>query len=92
MMSKKFVKVMCIFLAALMVLSVVAVLTQVFAVSAVPNTGVDDINPVFLIVGAALCMLIIILCIALPKLKKKESSSAEDITDKSKGENNNEGI
>ena len=47
-------------------------LTQVFAASPVPNTGVDDINPVYLIIGAVLCLLIIVLCIALPRLKKKD--------------------
>lgn len=73
MMSKKFIKVMCIILAALMALSAVAVLTQVFAVSAVPDTGVDDINPAFLAIGAALCLLIIVMCIVLPKLTKKNS-------------------
>lgn len=71
MMSKKFIKVMCIFLAGLMVLSAVAVLTQVFAVSPVPDTGVDDVNPAFLITGIVLCLLIIVMCIVLPKLKKK---------------------
>ena len=75
MMSKKFIKIMCIILAALMALSAVAVLTQVFAVSPVinPNTGVEDIKPAYLITGIVLCLVIIALCIVLPKLKKKEN-------------------
>lgn len=73
MMSKKFIKVMCIFLAGLMVLSGVAVLFQVFAASPVPSTGVEDFKPAYLIIGAVLCLLIIVLCIVLPKLKKKET-------------------
>lgn len=74
MMSKKFIKIMCIVLAALMALSAVAVLTQVFAATPGinPNTGVDDIKPAYLITGAVLCLIIIVLCIVLPKLKKKE--------------------
>lgn len=81
MMSKKFIKIMCIVLAALMALSAVAVLTQVFAVSPAvnPNTGVDDINPIYLAVGAALCFVIIVLCIVLPKVKKKEDNNQKDI-------------
>ncbi len=74
MMSKKFIKIMCIVLAALMALSAVAVLTQVFAVSAVPDTGVDDIKPAYLVIGAVLCLVIIIICIVLPKLRKKDST------------------
>lgn len=71
MMSKKFIKIMCIFLAALMVLSGIAVLFQTFAVGAVPNTGVEDIRPAHLVIGMVLCLLIIVVCIVLPKLKKK---------------------
>lgn len=75
MMSKKFVKIMCIVLAALMGLSAVAVLTQVFAATTnmIPNTGVDEIKPAYLITGVVLCLVIIVLCIVLPKLKKKEN-------------------
>lgn len=78
MMSKKFIKGMCIFLAGLMILSAIAVLFQVFAAGTyVPDTGVDEISTPLLVVGIVLCLLIIVMCIALPKMKKKDNKKSK---------------
>lgn len=76
MMPKGVIKVICIVMAALMLLSVVAVVLQVVAVDEsallmVPATGDNDgdyLIPAGLGVAA---LLAIVLCVALPKLKKK---------------------
>lgn len=76
MMPKGVIKVICIIMAALMLLSVVAVVLQVVAVDEsallmVPATGDNDgdyLIPAGLGVAA---LLAIVLCVALPKLKKK---------------------
>lgn len=76
MMPKGMIKAICIVMAALMLLSVVAVVLQVVAVDEsallmVPATGDNDgdyLIPAGLGVAA---LLAIIVCIALPKLKKK---------------------
>ncbi len=78
MMSKKAVKIICIVLAVLMGLSVLAVLLQTFAISAaVPATGVEDHLPLFIGIALA-CLLIIVLCLILPKLKKKNGKENGD--------------
>lgn len=76
MFPKKMVKIICIVLAALMLLSGVAVLVQVFAAdigaAAVPKTGEDDLDtivPIALIVAAVMA---IAACLLLPRLKKKK--------------------
>ena len=80
MMSRKMVKVLCIIMAGLMLLSAGAVLLQVFALdasalplnAAVPDTGdsaADYIIPAGLAVAAVLA---IVICAALPKMKKEE--------------------
>lgn len=78
MMSKKMIKIISLVLAGLMILSAVAVLLQVFAVdgatvlSSTPKTGDNDLDyivPIALIAAAAVA---IIVCLILPKLKKKE--------------------
>ena len=77
MMPKGMVKAICIVMAALMILSVVAVVLQVVAVDeaftplAVPATGDNDgdyLIPAGLGVAA---LLAIVICVVLPKLKKK---------------------
>lgn len=78
MMSKKMIKVISLILAGLMILSALAVLLQVFAadgsgvMAVVPQTGDNDLDyivPVALIAAAAVA---IIICLILPKLKKKD--------------------
>ena len=76
MMPKGVIKVICIIMAALMLLSVVAVVLQVAAADEtallmVPATGDNDgdyLIPAGLGVAA---LLAIALCVVLPKLKKK---------------------
>ena len=76
MFPKKMVKIICIVLAALMILSGVAVLIQVFAAdagaAAVPQTGENDLDTIVPIVLIAAAVLAIIACLLLPKLKKKD--------------------
>ena len=76
MMPKGMIKVICIIMAALMLLSVGAVVLQVFAVDApmalvTPATGDNDADyliPAGLGIAAVLA---IVICVVLPKLKKK---------------------
>ncbi len=78
MLPKKMVKIICIVLAALMMLSAVAVLIQVFAsdaaaiTTASPKTGDNDLDTIVPIVLIAAAVLAIIACLLLPKLKKKD--------------------
>ena len=83
MMSKKAIKVICIVLAALMALSVFAVVLQTFAVG---NTAVAAVIPVtgesnlpYLIPAIVIgCAVIAILCAVLvPKLKAKKKNDKE---------------
>lgn len=76
MMSKKMIKIICIIMAALMILSVGAVALQVFAVdeayvpSETPVTGdsaADYIIPAGIAVAAVIA---VIVCLVLPKIKK----------------------
>ncbi len=76
MLPKKMVKIICIVLAALMLLSGVAVLVQVFAsdaatVTAAPSTGDNDLDTIVPIALIAAAVLAIVACLVLPKLKKK---------------------
>ena len=73
------VKVICLVLAALMILSGVAVLIQVFAAdaaaisaTATPKTGENDMDPIVPIALIAAAVLAIAACLILPKLKKKK--------------------
>lgn len=73
MMSKNMVKIICIILAGIMLLSSVAVLTQVFAVGeAIPVTGDNDMRIILPVVVVALALLIVIICVIMPKLRKKD--------------------
>ncbi len=76
MMPKGMIKVICIVMAALMLLSVGAVVLQVFAVDApamlmTPATGDND-GDYLIPAGLAVAALLAIgICVVLPKLKKK---------------------
>lgn len=79
MFPKKMVKVICLILAALMILSCVAVLVQVFAADAevvraavTPKTGENDMDTIVPIALIAAAVLAIVACLVLPKLKKKK--------------------
>ena len=80
MMNRKMVKIICIVMAALMLLSVGAVVLQVFAADEaaqtseviVPDTG-DGLSDYIVPAGMAVtALLAVILCLVAPKLKKKE--------------------
>ncbi len=79
MMPKKMIKVICIIMAALMLLSVGAVVFQVLAVdgtaisvSAVPSTG-ENFTDVAIPAGIiVLAVVAVVVCVVLPKMKKKE--------------------
>ena len=73
------VKVICLVLAALMILSGVAVLIQVFAADAAaisttvtPDTGENDMDTIVPIALIAAAVLAIAACLILPKIKKKK--------------------
>lgn len=78
MMNKTAIRIICIIMAALMVLSVGAVVLQVFAVdgavvsASVPATGdsiMDYIVPAVIAVVAAVA---VVLCFVMPKIKKSK--------------------
>ncbi len=77
MMPKGVIKAICIVMAALMILSVVAVVLQVIAVDesfvplAVPATGDNDSDYLIPAGLGVAAILAIVLCLVLPKLKKK---------------------
>ncbi len=64
-------RIVAIVLAVLMVLSVAAVAISVFADSAVPVTGQDTGNTKWIVIAAVAAVLVIIVCLVLPKAKKK---------------------
>ena len=80
MMSKKMVKIICIIMAALMILSACAVLLQDFAVdegavisgTVIPNTGDSDMDYIIPAGIAVAAVLAVVLCLVLPKIKKKD--------------------
>lgn len=80
------VKIICIVMAALMLLSVGAVVLQVFAVdevsqtaqTVIPDTG-DGLSDYVLPAGIALAaVLAVVICLVLPKIKKKEPEKKAD--------------
>lgn len=76
MMSKKMIKIICIIMAGLMILSVGAVCLQVFAfdgvgASYVPVTGDNDGDYIIPVTIAVVAVLAVGICLVLPKLKKK---------------------
>ncbi len=86
MMSKTMIKIICIIMAVLMVLSVGAVVLQVFAVDegavlnyAAPVTGdsgSDYLVPAGIAVAAVLA---VVLCLVLPKMKKGNEPEGKPI-------------
>ena len=72
MMSKKFMKILCIVLAALMVLSVVAVVFSTFAVGGSAQTGENDLPKAVFIAIGAVAVVAVVVCLVLPKFKKKD--------------------
>ena len=81
MMSKKMVKVICIIMAGLMILSACAVLLQVFAAdeaavisgTVIPDTGDSDMDYIIPAGIAVAAVLAVILCLVLPKMRKKDT-------------------
>ncbi len=82
MMSKKMIRIICIIMAVLMVLSVGAVVLQVIAIDenayqtfvnpATGDNGSDYYVPAGIAVAAILA---VVLCLVLPKMKKNDSAS-----------------
>lgn len=90
MMSKKMIKVICIVMAVLMVLSVGAVVLQVFAadeslfaanISVAPATGDNDGDYIIPAGIAVAAILAVAVCLVLPKIKKKNSAVNNDNAD-----------
>ncbi len=81
MMPKSMIKGICIFLAALMVLSVGAVIFQVIAAepSAVPMvapvTGDNDADYIIPVGIGLFALLAVGICFILPKIRKKEDEA-----------------
>ena len=77
MFSKKTIRIISLFLAGLMILSAVAVLTQVLAVSepqllyVTPDTGDNDGDYIIPAVLIALGAVAVGVCLVLPKMQKK---------------------
>lgn len=85
MMSRKFVKILCIVLAVLMALSAVAVIVPtVFAADAnqivlsSPVTGDNDMDTIIPVAIAVVAVVVIVVCLVMPKLKKKDDETEED--------------
>lgn len=77
MMPKKMIRVISIILAGLMVLSVVAVLVNVFAADSstilpVVHTGDNDLDYIVPIALIAVAAVAVVMCLVLPKIKKKK--------------------
>ena len=76
MMSKKAIKIICIILAGLMILSALSVLIQTFAVDAnsmmIPATGDDSGDYIIPIVVICVAVIAIIGAIVIPKVIKKK--------------------
>ncbi len=81
MMPKPMIKGICIFLAALMVLSVGAIIFQVIAAEPgamayiAPVTGDNDADYIIPIGLGLLAVLAIGICVFLPKMRKKEDET-----------------
>lgn len=88
MFSKKAIRIISIVLAALMILSVGAVLLQVFAVdsasvvSANPSTGDNDLDYIVPVALIAAAIFAVVICLVLPKLKKKDETKPENKAEK----------
>ena len=88
MMSKKAIKIICIIMAALMLLSVVTVAMQVFAVDEAyyetyvnPATGDSDSDYLVPAGIAVAAILAVVICVVLPKMKNKDADDEDDEED-----------
>ena len=65
------IRIVAIVLAALMVLSIGAVLIQTFALDGVPMTGDSATSklPIFILIGA---VVLVAVCVVVPTIKKKK--------------------
>lgn len=81
MMPKPMIKGICIFLAALMVLSVGAIIFQVIAAEPnaaayiAPVTGDNDADYIIPVGLGLLAVLAVGICVFLPKMRKKEDET-----------------
>lgn len=64
-------RVVAIILAALMAISVAAAVITAFAAEAVPATGQNTSNTKWIIIAAVAAVCVILICVILPKAKKK---------------------
>ena len=85
MMSKKAIKIICIIMAALMLLSVVTAAMQVFAVDEAyyetyvnPATGDSDSDYLVPAGIAVAAILAVVICVVLPKIKNKEADEDDE--------------
>ena len=85
MMSKKTIKIICIIMAALMLVSVVAVALQVVAVDEAyyetyvnPATGDSDSDYLVPAGIAVAAVLAVIICLVLPKIKSKDDDEDDE--------------
>ena len=85
MMSKKAIKIICIIMAALMLLSVVTAAMQVFAVDEAyyetyvnPATGDSDSDYLVPAGIAVAAILAVVICVVLPKMKNKDADDEDD--------------
>ena len=85
MMSKKAIKIICIIMAALMLLSVVTAALQVFAVDEAyyetyvnPATGDSDSDYLVPAGIAVAAILAVVICVVLPKIKNKDADDDDD--------------
>ena len=82
MMNKQAIKIISIILAALMALSVLAVILQVVAVgesyTALPVTGESSTVYIVAICVLAAAVLAIVGALVIPKIKQKKNASKQD--------------
>ncbi len=83
MMPKKVIKIIAIVLAALMLMSVIAVFLQVIAVDATallspPITGDNDLDYIIPIAVLAIAVIAVVACLVMPKLKKNDKAVEAD--------------
>ena len=80
MFSKKAIRIICIIMAVLMALSACVALVSVFAVDEAyyetyvnPSTGDNDGDYLIPAGIAVAALLVIVICVVLPKIRKKDS-------------------
>ncbi len=85
MFSKKAIRIICIIMAVLMALSACAALVSVFAVDegyyetyVNPSTGDNDGDYLIPAGIAVAALLVIVICIVLPKIRKKDEDGEDE--------------